>query len=138
MPGTGRVLGSATASDCGESPSLAYTATTVTQVFFIATVTTVVAALAYRTRVGSTSGTAVFFRVPSGVAVGSGVALSGTVDLSATPAADTVFNIPILQSAIVPGSPGVILNPGDSIGVVIGGTMTSGVGLLQAFVEPAF
>lgn len=137
MPGTARTLGVATSSDCGESPSLLYVATTVTQVFFIATVPTLIAALSYRTRVGSTSGTAVFFKVPSGTAVGSGTAISGTVDLSATPAADTVFNIPLLQAATGP-NPGVLMNPGDSIGVVIGGTMTNGVGFLQAFVEPAF
>ena len=89
----------------------------------------------YRTRVGSTSGTAVLYKVPSGTAVGSGTAISGTVDLSATPAADTTFNIPILQAA-VGSNPGVLMNPGDAIGVVIGGTMTSGVGFIQIFVEP--
>lgn len=137
MAATGRTLGVATSSDCGESPSLAYVATTVTQVFFIATVPSVVTSLSYRTRVGSTSGTAVFFKAPSGTAVGSGTAISGTVDLSATPAADTVFNIPLLQTA-VGSNPGVLLQPGDSIGVVIAGTMTNGIGLLQAFIEPAY
>jgi hypothetical protein len=135
MAGTGRFLGATTSSDAGESPSFAYVATTVTQVFFIATVQCYVTTLTYRTRVGSTSGTAVFFKVPSGTAVGSGTAMSGTVDLSATPAADTTFNIPILQTA-TGLNPGVLLNPGDAIGVVIAGTMTNGIGLLQAFVEP--
>jgi hypothetical protein len=69
--------------------------------------------------------------------VGSGTAISGTVDLSATPAADTTLNIPLL-AAPVGTNPGVLLNPGESIGVVIAGTMTNGVGILQAFVEPAF
>lgn len=137
MAGTNRFLGATAAQDSGETPALAYVATTVTQVFFIANVPSIVASLQYRTRVGSTSGTAVFFKVPSGTAVGSGTAISGTVDLSATPAADTVFQIPMLQSA-VGLNPGVLLQPGDSIGVVIAGTMTNGVGLLQAFVEPAY
>ena len=136
MPASMRVLGTPSFSDCGESPSLAYTATTVTQVFFIANVPVFITQLSYRTRVGSTSGTAVFYKVPSGTAVGSGTAISGTVDLSATPAADTTFLIPFL-AAPVGNNPGVLLNPGDAIGVVIGGTMTNGVGLLQAFVEPA-
>ena len=137
MPASPRSLGAATSQDCGESPALPYVATTVTQVFFIATVPAIVTALSYRIRVGSTSGTAVFYKVPSGTAVGSGTAISGTVDLSATPAADTVLNIPLLQSAVGLNA-GVLLQPGDSIGVVIGGTMTNGVGLLQAFVEPAY
>lgn len=137
MAGTSRTLGVATGSDCGESPALPYVATTVTQVFFIANVQSIVASLQYRIRVASTSGTAVFYKVPSGTAVGSGTAISGTVDLSGTPAADTVIQIPLLQSA-VGNNPGVLLAPGDAIGVVIAGTMTNGVGLLQAFVEPAF
>jgi len=137
MPASSRILGTPSYADCGESPALAYVATTVTQVFFIATVPVIVTQLTYRTRVGSTSGTAVFYKVPSGTAVGSGTAISGTVDLSATPAADTVFNIPMLSSS-VGTNPGVLMNPGDSLGVVIGGTMTNGVGILQAFVEPAF
>lgn len=135
MAATDRAIGVPSSSDCGESPSLAYVATTVTQVFFIATAPVYVTTLSYRTRVGSTSGTAVFYRVPSGTAVGSGIAMSGTVDLSTTPAVDTVFNIPLLATA-VGTNPGVRLSPGDAIGVVIGGTMTNGVGLLQAFVEP--
>jgi hypothetical protein len=129
-------MGTPQYSDCGESPALVYVATTVTQVFFIATVPMFCTQLSYRIRVGSTSGTAVFYRVPSGTAVGSGTAISGTVDLSATPAADTVIQIPFL-AAPVGNQPGVLLNPGDSIGVVIAGTMTNGVGILQAFVEPA-
>src|ERR1700690_136539 len=135
MPATDRQIGEPSTSDCGESPSLLYVATTVTQVFYLATVPGYVTALAYRIRVASTSGTAVFYKVPSGTAVGSGTAISGTVDLSATPAADTTFNIPILQAAIG-ANPGVRMAPGDAIGVVIGGTMTNGVGFLQAFVEP--
>lgn len=137
MAGTQRFLGATPAQDAGESPAFAYTATTVTQVFFIANVPSVIASLQYRIRVGSTSGTAVFFKVPSGTAVGSGTAISGTVDLSATPAADTVFQIPLLQS-VVGLNPGVLLQPNESIGVVIAGTMTNGVGMLQAFVEPAY
>ena len=132
---TDRQVGIPSASDCGESPSLPYVATTVTQVFFIATMACFVTALAYRIRVASTSGTATFYKVPSGTAVGSGTAISGSTDLGSTPAADTVFNIPLLQAAVGNG-PGVRLNPGDSIGVVFGGTMTSGVGFVQAFVEP--
>lgn len=135
MPTTDRAIGVPSSADCGESPSLAYVATTVTQVFFIANIQSYVTVLSYRIRVASTSGTAVFYKVPSGTAVGSGTAISGTVDLSATPAADTVLNIPLLAT-VVGTAPGVRLAPGDSIGVVLGGTMTNGVGLLQAFVEP--
>jgi hypothetical protein len=136
MAASARILGVATGQDCGESPALPYVATTVTQVFFIASVPSFVTALLYRIRVASTSGTAVFYKVPSGTAVGSGTAISGTVDLGSTPAADTVFSVPMLQTAIGTG-PGVLFQPGDAIGVVIAGTMTNGVGLLQAFVEPA-
>ena len=136
MPASSRTIGTPQYSDCGESPSLMYVATTVTQVMFIATVPVFITQLAYRIRVASTSGTAVFYKVPSGTAVGSGTAISGTVDLGSTPAADTVFPISFL-TAPVGNNPGILLNPGDSIGVVFGGTMTSGVGLLQAFVEPA-
>jgi hypothetical protein len=137
MPASSRVLGTPSYADCGESPALLYVATTVTQVFFIATVPAVVTQLSYRMRVGSTSGTAVFYKVPSGTAVGSGTAISGTVDLSATPGVDKAIDIPILASA-VGTNPGVLMNPGESLGVVIAGTMTNGVGMLQAFVEPAF
>ena len=136
MPASSRTIGTPQYSDCGESPSLAYVATTVTQVFFIATVPVYLTQLSYRIRVASTSGTATFYKVPSGTAVGSGTAISASTDLGSTPTADTVLNIPLL-SAAVGNQAGVLLNPGDSIGVVIAGTMTNGVGLLQGFVEPA-
>ena len=136
MPASSRTIGTPQYSDCGESPSLMYVATTVTQVMFIATVPVYVTQMYYRIRVASTSGTATFYKVPSGTAVGSGTAISASTDLGSTPAADTVLNIPLL-SAVVGNAPGVLLNPGESLGVVIGGTMTNGVGLLQAFVEPA-
>ena len=135
MPASQRVLGVPSFSECGESPGLPYVATTVTQVFFIATVPVYVTQLTYRIRIASTSGTATFYKVPSGTAVGSGTAISGSTDLGSTPAADTTLDIPLLSAAVGNG-PGVRLAAGDAIGVVIAGTMTNGVGLLQAFVEP--
>lgn len=132
MPGTGRTLGGATSQDCGESPSIIYVAATVTQAFFIATIPTIIAGIVLRIRVGSTSGTAQIFKAPSGTAIGSGTAITASIDLSATPPADTAINVPLVSG------PGLLLQPGDSIGVVIGGTMTNGVGIIQAFVEPAY
>lgn len=128
MPG--RTLGVATSQSCGESPALFYVATTVTQAAFIATIQCVVTSIVYRIRVASTSGTATVYKAPSGTAAASGTAMTASIDLSATPAADTTINVPLING------PGLSLMPGDSIAVVIGGTMTNGIGMLQFFVEP--
>jgi hypothetical protein len=128
MPG--RILGVAQSQSCGETIGVLYIATTVTQALFIATIPCFLTAVALRIRVGSTSGTATLYKAPSGTAAASGTALTASIDLSTTPTADTTINVPLIQG------PGLALNPGDSIAVVIGGTMTSGVGLLQLFIEP--
>jgi uncharacterized membrane protein len=130
MPG--RVLGAMTSQSCGETIGFPYIATTVTQAVFVATIQCVVTSIVLRIRVGSTSGTATFYKAPSGTAAASGTAITGSIDLSTTPAADTTIVVPLLAG------PGLTFNPGDSIAVVIAGTMTSGVGLLQVFLEPTF
>ncbi len=131
MPG--RTLGVATSQSAGESPALFYIATTVTQHFFVATIPVVITGFIWRIRVASTSGTATLVRCPSGTPPASGTALTAALDLSGTPAADTTFT-----AALIPGpnNTNLNLNPGDSLAIVFAGTMTSGVGMLQAFIEP--
>ena len=128
MPG--RALGVATSQSVGEAITILYVATTVTQAVFIAVQPCVVTSISKRTRVASTSGTATFYKARTGVAAASGTALTGAVDLGATPTVDTTYTETLIQG------PGLTLAPGDSIAMVIAGDMTSGVGLLQVFVEP--
>ena len=131
MPG--RALGVATSQSCGETIGFPYVATTVTQAVFIATIPCIVTGVSYRIRVASTSGTATFYKAPSGTAAASGTAITAALDLGSTPTADTTYT-----ATLIPGNNNVNvnLNAGDSIAVVFAGTMTSGVGLLQIFIEP--
>ena len=131
MPG--RALGVATGQSCGESPALFYTATTVTQYLFIATIPVIITGFTVRIRVGSTSGTVQLVKCPSGTAPASGTAMTAAVDISTTPTADTTIVVPLIQGN---NSVNVNLNAGDALGLVFAGTMTSGVGMVQAFVEP--
>jgi len=131
MPG--RTLGVATSQSAGESPALPYIATTVTQHFFVATIPVVITGFIWRIRVASTSGTATLVKCPSGTAPASGTSLTAALDLSGTPAADTTFTAALITG---PNNTNLNLNPGDSLAIVFGGTMTSGVGLFQAFIEP--
>jgi hypothetical protein len=127
----GRVLGSATSQSVGESLTFYYVSSTVTQAIYLCTYSGIVVTdCRYRIRVASSSGFAQFFKAPSGIAIASGTAITNTIDLGSTPTADTTIIVPLLAGA------GLTLAPGDSIGVVFTGTMTSGVGLLQVYVEP--
>ena len=131
MPG--RALGVMTSQSCGETLQLLYIATTVSQHLFIATIPCILTAVTYRIRVGSSSGTFQIVKCPTGTAPANGTVITSAIDISATPTADTT-----LTAALTVGnnSSNVTLNTGDSLAVVIGGTMTSGVGLIQLFVEP--
>ena len=131
MPG--RVLGAATSGSVGETIGFYYTSSTVTQAIYVATFPMLITDVRLRIRVGSTSGTATIYKAPSGTAAASGTQLTGSIDLSATPTADTTIIVPLLGSA---GMAGFTMAPGDSIAVVIAGTMTNGVGVLQVYVEP--
>jgi hypothetical protein len=131
MPG--RALGVATSQSCGESPALFYVATTVTQYLFIATIPVICTGFVVRIRVGSTSGTVTLVKCPSGTAPASGTALSLAVDISATPTADTTINVPLIVGN---NNANVTLNAGDALGLVFAGTMTSGIGIAQVFIEP--
>lgn len=128
---TGRALGVATSTSVGEAVTVPYIATSVTQAIYIAPQQCIVTQISYRIRVASTSGVAVFYKTPSGTAAASGTALTGNIDLGATPTADTTISVPLIQG------PGLSLNAGDSISVLLSGTMTNGIGLMQVFVEPA-
>lgn len=127
---SGRTLGVMTSQSAGETVQIPYIATTVTQTVYIASIPVFLTSLVYRIRVASTSGTATFYKTTSGTAAASGTAVTGAVDLGATPAVDTTLTVTLLQNA------GLTLNPGDGIAMVIGGTMTNGVGMLQLFFEP--
>ena len=131
MPG--RALGVATSQSCGETISLPYVATTVSQHIFIATIPCILTSISYRIRVGSSSGTATVVKCASGTAPASGTAITAALDISTTPTADTT-----LTAALIAGNnnANVMLNAGDSIAVVFAGSMTSGVGLVQVFIEP--
>lgn len=131
MPG--RSLGVATSQSCGETISFPYVATSVSQHIFIATINCIVTSIAYRIRVASTSGTATFTNCHTGSAPASGSALTASIDLGSTPTADTTYYPPLIYGQ---NNNNVLLAPGDSIAIVFGGTMTSGVGLLQLFIEP--
>lgn len=121
-------------SDSGSaSVHILYDANSVTRAIFIATVPCVVTGIYYQQRVASTSGTAKFYKAPSGVAAASGTALHTTAfDLSNAVTVDTTYTATDLVSDISSRT----LKAGDAIAVVFSGTMTSGVGLLQVFLEP--
>jgi pyruvate/oxaloacetate carboxyltransferase len=131
MPG--RALGVATSQSCGETLGFPYVSTSVSQHVFIATIACVITSVAYRIRVASTSGTVTVVKCASGTAPASGTAITAALDLGSTPTADTTFT-----PALIPGNNNVNvnLNAGDSIALVFAGTLTSGVGLMQVFVEP--
>lgn len=112
--------------------SFNYTASMVTQTFFVATRAVRVKAIIGRTRVVGSGGacTLAFFKAPSGTAVGSGVALhTGSFNVVGT--ADT--NQTLTLSTTVSD---VTLAAGDSIGYVLTGTPTSAVGSVTVMVNP--
>ena len=128
---TGRVLGAATSQSVGESIGFYYTSSSVTQAIYISTIPMLVTAVTFRIRVGSTSGTAQLVKTPSGTTAANGTNFTSTMDLSTTPTADTTITVPLLASA----QPTQI-NPGDALSLIFAGTLTSGVGYIQVFVEP--
>jgi hypothetical protein len=129
----GRALGVATSTSIGESVQFAYIATSVSQTVYIAPQPMFLTQVSYRIRVGSSSGTVQVVKCLAGVAPASGTTITSALDISATPTADTTLN-----ATLTPGNNGInlSLNTGDAIALVFGGTLTSGVGLVQLFFEP--
>jgi hypothetical protein len=131
MPG--RILGVATAQSSGETIQFTYTSSSVSQTIFIATIPVFLTAVALRIRVGSTSGTVQVVKVPSGTAPASGTAITSALDISTTPTADTTITATLTQGV---NNINTTLAPGDGLALVFAGTLTSGVGLVQLFIEP--
>jgi hypothetical protein len=131
--GQGRQLGVASSQSCGETVNFTYVASSVSQHVYIASIPCIITQAAYRTRVGSTSGTVQITKCIAATAPANGVVLCTAQDISATPAVDTTFNITLLPGN---NNGNVTLNPGDAIALVFAGTLTSGVGMVQFFVEP--
>ena len=131
MPG--RILGAATSSSCGESIQFNYVATSVTQCIYIAQNPMVVTGISGRQRVNGGSGAQITFaKTPNGVASGNGTLLhTGIFDASTGGTADANQILALTTNANA-----LILNAGDSISMIIGGTMTSAVGYVQVFIEP--
>lgn len=128
----GRTLGVATAESCAEFVAVPYIATTVTQAVFIAEFPCIVSKISGRQRVNGGSGAQmVFYKCASGVAAASGTLLhSGVFDASSAGTADAN------QSLTMAIRDNRTLNIGDSINMVVSGTMTSAVGFIQLTVEP--
>lgn len=131
---TGRVLGAATSKSVGETINIQYTASSVTQAVFIATQPMVVTGIAGRQRVNGGSGATIkFYKAPSGTAAASGVQLDSGAGFDASTGGTADAN-QTLGLSTVGGA--LTLDVGDSINIVVSGTMTSAVGLVQVFVEP--
>lgn len=130
---TGRVLGAATAQDCSTVIDFSYTATTVTQAIFIASYPCQVVDIRGRQRVNGGASAAInFFKSPSGTTAANGTALNvGAFDASSAGTADAnqVLALSVVNNALV-------LAAGDSINIVVSGTMTSAVGYIQVTLEP--
>jgi hypothetical protein len=136
-----RIMGSPMARWMSETVTVSYVATSVTQTIYIAPQKMTVIQIIGRIRVVSSGACRFsFYKVPSGVAVGSGTLLhaadslaGGAFDLTAgTVAADNNQVIPLVSN-----SSGVLdLQPGDGIGILITGTQTNSVGVVQITLEP--
>lgn len=130
--GTNRVLGAANATSMSKFITFNYDANTVTQKVFIAPFACVVTGIQGATRVAGSGGACTLapYKAASGVAVGSGTALTtGTFNVVGT--ADTNQELTLVSN---PDS--LSLAAGDSIGFVLSGTPTSAVGSITITVEP--
>jgi len=129
----GRVLGAATSQSVAECVTFPYIATTVTQALYIATYPCIVTGIQGRQRVNGGSGAQItFYKAPNKVAAASGSLLhSGIFDASTGGTADANQVLTLVSDQSV-----LTLAPGDSVSAVIGGTMTSAVGMVQLFIEP--
>ena len=128
----GRSLGVADSAACQQNVNYDYTASLVTQKFYIASRASLIVDIRGATRVAGSGGACSisFFKAPSGTAVGSGTLLhTGTFDLVGT--ADTNQ---VLTLVTTPGV--LVLQPGDSLGYVLTGTATSAVGTVTVTIEP--
>ena len=129
----GRTFGAATSSMCAFPVIEDYTASTVTQAYFIATAPVVLTNLGGRPRVVGSDGSAVtltFYKCKSGVAAASGTLLhAGSYDCKGTADTNQVLTLVANQDSLT-------FNTGDSLNVVLTGTPTSMVGMIQATFEP--
>lgn len=125
-------LGVCDSSYCQQNIAVNYTASLVTQKFFIAVRKSKVVHIRGVTRVAGSGGacSVSFFKAPSGTAVGSGTALNtGTFDLVGTVDTNQIVPLSTNQDALT-------LNPGDSVGYVLTGTPTAAVGMFEVCIEP--
>ena len=131
---TGRALGLATSQSVGETINIPYTATTVTQAVYIATQPMLVTGIAGRQRVNGGSGATIkFYKAPSGTAAASGTQLDSGAGFDASSGGTADANQTIGLSTV---GGALQLAVGDSVNIVVSGTMTSAVGVVQVFVEP--
>jgi hypothetical protein len=130
---TGRVLGAATAQGSSKFITLNYVPALVTQKFFTADIPLLVTDITVVPRVVGSSGSAVtlaFFKAPSGVAVGSGTALTtGSADLKGTVDTNQSLTLVSDQNALT-------LQVGDSLGYALTGTATAAIGCVTVTLEP--
>lgn len=129
----GRNLGVATSQSCAAAICLPYSASTVTQAIYVSPWGGVVSSIQGRVRVAGSDGSAVnlkFYKAPSGTAAASGTLLhSGSYDCKGTADANQTLTLVTDLSSLT-------LAPGDSLNVVLTGTPTSMVGVVQIMVEP--
>jgi hypothetical protein len=132
---TGRVRGVATAQDESKVVTFNYVAALVTQKFFTASIPMLVTDITVTPRVAGNDAGAVslaFFKAPSGIAVGSGTAITtGTAaNLKGTADVNQVLTLVSNQDSLT-------LQVGDSLGYVLTGTATLAVGCVTVTLEPA-
>jgi hypothetical protein len=129
----GRMLGSVNSASCSETVTLDYIATTVTQPMFVASIPCVLTSITGRQRVNGGSGAQMtFYKCASGVAAANGVLLhSGIFDASTGGTADANQFL-----TLVTDQTKLTFAPGDALMVLVGGTMTAAVGMVQGVFEP--
>ena len=133
----GRMLGVVDSSYCRANVNFDYTASLVTQKFYVESAPQgrIVVDIRGVVRVAGSGGacTLQVFKVPDGVAVANGTLLhSGTYNLVGT--ADTQQVLTLIAD---PTGTVLKLLPGDALGYVLTGTATSAVGTFTVSTEPA-
>lgn len=133
MPDYNKTFGTSTSTRSAKVIDMNYTSALVTQSIFVAPWPCIVSHIRGRPRVAGSDGSAVslsFFKVPNGIAVGSGTLLhSGSYDMKGT--ADTNQLL-----TLVSNTDSLTLAAGDAIGYVLTGTATNAVGCITVTVEP--
>ena len=133
MPDQNKMLGTANSTSAAKCIDFNYIATVVTQGIFVAPWPCVVSHILGRPQVAGTNGSACslsFYKCANGIAPASGTVLhSGSYDMKGTIYTNQELTLVGNQDTLT-------LNTGDGVAVVLTGTATAAIGVIQLIVEP--